>query len=232
MNTPPNILLVEDHENSRQSLKDCLEREGYRVETAENLQMARMQLAIKPDLMVLDWMLPDGQGLDLLAELRRQGSPLPVIFLTARADLVDKVLGLELGADDYVTKPFEFRELLARIRVRLRANLQSKGGAFDTSDPAPVLQAGPLSINRIRHKVEFRGQEVMLVKKEFDLLLLLAENPERVFSRDEILNKVWGYDVYPTTRTVDTHIMLLRQKLSDALIETVRAVGYRLKIIS
>jgi DNA-binding response OmpR family regulator len=232
MNTPPNILLVEDHENSRQSLKDCLEREGYRVETAENLQMARMQLAIKPDLMVLDWMLPDGQGLDLLAELRRQGSQFPIIFLTARADLVDKVLGLELGADDYVTKPFEFRELLARIRVRLRANLQSKGGAFDTSDPAPVLQAGPLSIDRIRHRVEFRGQEVMLVKKEFDLLLLLAENPERVFSRDEILNKVWGYDVYPTTRTVDTHIMLLRQKLSDALIETVRAVGYRLKIIS
>ena len=232
MTTPPSILLVEDHENSRQSLKDCLEREGYRVETAENLQMARMQLAMNPDLMVLDWMLPDGQGLDLLAELRRHGSQLPVIFLTARADLVDKVLGLEIGADDYVTKPFEFRELLARIRVRLRSHSQLKDAAPETNDPALVLQAGPLTIDRLRHKVHFRGHEAVLVKKEFDLLLLLAENPERVFSRDEILNKVWGYDVYPTTRTVDTHVMLLRQKLSDALIETVRAVGYRLKIIS
>jgi DNA-binding response OmpR family regulator len=167
-------------------------------------------------------MLPDGQGLDLLTELRKKGSRIPVIFLTARADVVDKVVGLEMGASDYMTKPFEPRELIARVRVRLR-----EGSSEDFV--ATILNVGPLSIDRLKYKVSFNGTAIELVKKEFDLLVLFAESPEKVFSRDEILNKVWGYDVFPTTRTVDTHVMLLRQKINDELIETVRSVGYRLK---
>jgi DNA-binding response OmpR family regulator len=219
------ILLVEDHENISTSIKDCLEKEGYQVDIATNIKTAKALVASTPDLVVLDWNLPDGQGVDFLTEIRKQGCKIPVIFLTARVELVDKVLGLEMGADDYMTKPFESRELIARIRVRLR---ERSLDAPATVEQSGILNVGPLSIDRIKHKVSFRGVGVELVKKEFDLLTLLAESPEKVFSRDEILNKVWGYDVYPTTRTVDTHIMLLRQKTSEELIETVRAVGYRL----
>lgn len=215
------ILIVEDHENLRLSLKEGLEKEGYAVSAAGSLREARELLSSSPDLIVLDWMLGDGQGLDLLSELRRSGRQTPVIFLTARADVLDKVLGLELGANDYMTKPFEPRELIARIRVQLRDSIVS-------SDGETRVVVGSLAIDRLKHRVTFRGESVDLVKKEFELLVLLAEAPEKVFSREEILNKVWGYDVFPTTRTVDTHVMLLRQKLSDELIETVRSVGYKL----
>lgn len=222
------ILIVEDHENLCVSLKDCIEREGFIVDIALNLKSAAEKTGPDTDLIILDWMLPDGQGIDFMMTLRKQGNNVPVILLTARADLVDKVLGLEMGANDYMTKPFEPRELLARIRVRLRDRL-SKLDLANSATSSSTLKTGSLTIDRIRHKVLFRDLPVDLVKKEYDLLVLLAENPEKVFSRDEILNKVWGYDVYPTTRTVDTHIMLLRQKIHDDLIETVRSVGYRLK---
>lgn len=220
------VLIIEDHQNISLSLKDLIIKEGHQVVICENLALAREQFiptaSVKPDLIILDWMLPDGQGLDFLIELRKQGVTTPVIFLTARAEVVDKVLGLEMGANDYLTKPFEPRELIARVRVQLRVK---------TPEPTGSLTVGSLVIDRIRHKVSFKGAAVELVKKEFDLLVLLAESPEKVFSRDEILNKVWGYEVYPTTRTVDTHIMLLRQKIDDQLIETVRSVGYRLKVL-
>ena len=218
------VLIVEDHQNISLSLKDLILKEGHQVEIAENLSEARTKFenAAKPDLIILDWALPDGQGLDFLIDLRKQGITTPVIFLTARAELVDKVLGLEMGANDYLTKPFEPRELIARVRVQLRVKPQ---------EPSSTLTTGSLVIDRIRHKVNYKGESIELVKKEFELLVLLAESPEKVFSRDEILNKVWGYDVYPTTRTVDTHIMLLRQKIDDQLIETVRSVGYRLKVL-
>ncbi len=219
------ILLIEDHENISNGIKAALEAEGYQVDVATTLKMAKEKMNLNPDLVILDWNLPDGQGIDLLNGFRSQGVKTPVIFLTARVELVDKVLGLEMGADDYMTKPFESRELIARIRVRLR---ERQTDATPVTETAGFLQVGPLTIDRIKHKVTFNGQPIELVKKEFDLLVLLAESPEKVFSRDEILNKVWGYDVYPTTRTVDTHIMLLRQKVHNDLIETVRAVGYRL----
>lgn len=215
------ILIVEDHENLRLSLQTCFAAEGFEVAAAASLGEARTSNGF--DLVVLDWMLPDGQGIDFLGELRRAGSRVPVIMLTARAETLDKVLGLELGASDYVTKPFEPRELVARVRARLR----------ETPAPAesPKLSVGALVIDREKFRVTFKGQAVELVRKEFDLLYLLAQHPEKVFSRDELLNKVWGYDVYPTTRTVDTHVMLIRQKLSDELIETVRSVGYKFKPI-
>lgn len=222
------VLIIEDHENISLSLKDLILKEGHQVVISENLAQAREQFKstatelAKPDLIILDWMLPDGQGLDFLIEIRKQGLATPVIFLTARSEIVDKVLGLEMGANDYLTKPFEPRELIARVRVQLRAK---------APEPTGLLTVGSLVIDRIRHKVSFKGKTIELVKKEFDLLVLLAESPEKVFSRDEILNKVWGYEVYPTTRTVDTHVMLLRQKIDDQLIETVRSVGYRLKVL-
>lgn len=220
------VLIIEDHQNISLSLKDLIVKEGHQVTICENLSQAREQfkstVSTKPDLIILDWMLPDGQGLDFLIELRKQSVATPVIFLTARAEVVDKVLGLEMGANDYLTKPFEPRELIARVRVQLRTK---------APEPTGLLTVGSLAIDRIRHKVNFKGAAIELVKKEFDLLVLLAEDPEKVFSRDEILNKVWGYEVYPTTRTVDTHIMLLRQKIDDQLIETVRSVGYRLKVL-
>lgn len=220
------ILIVEDHENLRSSLKACFEAEGFDPLVAENLSTARSKLSEKPDLVVLDWMLPDGQGIDLLGDIRKSATNIPVVFLTARAEIVDKVIGLELGASDYITKPFEPRELVARIRARLRERSPFLNVASDRSE---VLKVGSLTIDRIKHKVSFKNNDVELVKKEYDLLVLFAENPEKVFSRDEILNKVWGYEVYPTTRTVDTHVMLLRQKVHNDLIETVRSVGYKFK---
>lgn len=220
------ILVVEDHDNLRSSLKSCLETEGFEVLTAASADEARAKFSEAPNLIVMDWMLPDGQGIDLVKELRQLKNQTPIIFLTARADIFDKVLGLELGANDYMTKPFEPRELIARVRLRLReAGLRTA----QTDESKTTLKVGSLCIDRIKHKVSFQDREIDLVKKEFDLLLMFAENPEKVFSRDELLNKVWGYDVYPTTRTVDTHVMLLRQKVDDAMIETVRAVGYRFK---
>jgi DNA-binding response OmpR family regulator len=218
------ILIVEDHENLGTSLKSFLESNGYVVDLAKDLRSAEAKATEPFDLMVLDWNLPDGQGIDLLAKLRRNGVRTPTIFLTARAELVDKVLGLELGANDYVTKPFEPRELLARIRVQLRE-------VRSTPASSEILTVNSLSVDRMKHRVLFRGTPIELVKKEYDLLLLFLESPGKVFSRDEILNKVWGYEVYPTTRTVDTHVMLLRQKICPDLIETVRAVGYRLNAV-
>jgi DNA-binding response OmpR family regulator len=217
--------LVEDDESLQKSLVNYLRREGFEVELACQLSEAEEKFKVRPQLVVLDWMLPDGQGIDFVTRIRREGHQTPVIFLTARSELIDKVLALEIGGNDYLTKPFEPRELLARIRSQLRTH-----SAIASSAPADIIKAGSLQIDRIKHEVIFEGRKVELVKKEYDLLSLFAESPERVFSRDEILNKVWGYEVFPTTRTVDTHVMWIRQKTSEALIETVRSIGYRLKI--
>lgn len=222
------ILIIEDHENISENLKKFLTTEGFVISLASTLNEAYLKLTENPDLIILDWNLPDGQGIDLLKKIRNQGDSTPVIFLTARVELIDKILGLEVGGDDYMTKPFESRELLARIRARLRSKAQQ---SVEDKKKTDFIDVGPLHIDKVKHLVTFANSRVDLVRKEFELLVLLAESPEKVFSREEILNKVWGYDVFPTTRTVDTHIMLLRQKLNESLIETVRAVGYRLNII-
>jgi DNA-binding response OmpR family regulator len=142
-------------------------------------------------------------------------------MLTARTDLVDKVLGLETGANDYMTKPFESRELVARIRVQLRERPTE-------IKKAENISIGKLSINVPEREVVYDGKKITLTKMEYELLKLLAENPKQTFSRENLLDKVWGYENFPTTRTVDTHVLQLRQKLSDELIETVRGLGYRL----
>jgi DNA-binding response OmpR family regulator len=218
------ILVVEDDENLGPSLKGLLEGEGYRVELSSSLEKAREQLAQKWDLLVLDWNLPDGQGVDLLKEIRKQDLRTPVIMLTARTELIDKVIGLESGANDYLTKPFEPRELVARARVQLR----SRWGSEIPEEPT-TIKMGDILINTAERVVKKEGVEIEMTKMEFDLLRLFADSPNRAFSREEILNKVWGFDNYPTTRTVDTHILQLRQKLGEALFETVRGVGYRLR---
>lgn len=219
------VLLVEDDANLGPSLKKFIETEGHECTHVDRIEAAKAESLKEYELVILDWMLPDGQGIDFLKSLRPDFPTLPVIMLTARTELIDKVIGLESGANDYVVKPFEPRELAARIRVQLR--LGSQAPVTEVSDQVLVL--GDLKIDSNQRRVEFENNEVDLTKMEFDFLKLLAENPNRAFSRDEILNKVWGYENYPTTRTVDTHVLQLRQKLKDDLIETVRGIGYRMK---
>lgn len=220
------ILLVEDDLNLGASLEKYLIGEGFKVSWSRSLSEARSISLNDIDLIVLDWMLPDGQGVDYLKELRTENLQTPIIMLTARTELIDKVIGLESGANDYMTKPFEPRELSARIRSQIRFS-----SSLDTSDSNNLIIVGELEINTLERKVFFKKDEVDLTKMEFEFLKLLAESPKRAFSRDEILNKVWGYEHYPTTRTVDTHVLQLRQKLDESLIETVRGIGYKLVMV-
>jgi DNA-binding response OmpR family regulator len=149
-------------------------------------------------------------------------------MLTARTEVIDKVVGLESGADDYLTKPFEPRELAARIRVQLR----HQDSSDDSADSAEQTILGELVIDKAQREIRYKGNLIEFTKMEFEFLSLLAESPNRAFSREEILNKVWGYENYPSTRTVDTHVLQIRQKLYDELIETVRGVGYKLRFDS
>lgn len=220
------ILVVEDDENLGEGLTKFLKDEGYDVTHCKNLESAKTAFGEKEfDLSVLDWMLPDGQGIDFLSEIRKTSKFHPVIMLTARTELIDKVIGLEAGANDYITKPFEPRELIARIRVQLR----TKDSIKDEGEGSEKITLGDLDIDDIQREVTFKGEKVEFTKMEYDFLKLLAESPNRAFSREEILNKVWGYENYPSTRTVDTHVLQIRQKLADELIETVRGVGYKLR---
>jgi len=221
------ILLVEDDKNLCESLSKFLAGEGYTVTVAASLSEARLQKNLQPSLILLDWMLPDGQGVDLLREIRKINVTTPIILLTSRSDLVDKVLGLEMGANDYITKPFEPRELVARIRVQLRG--ASKVANDSSNELANILRCSEVTLNIGTREVHLKDAPIELTKMEFDLLRVLMENPNRVFPREALLNKVWGYENYPTTRTVDNHIVQLRQKLDPDMFETVRGVGYRLR---
>lgn len=214
------VLIVEDEAEIQASLRALLEREGYVVSVAGSVAEGRRALAGSPDLVLLDWRLPDGEGIDLLRELRKT-SDLPVVMVTARVDVIDKVLGLEIGADDYVTKPVEPRELLARVRARLRPKART-----ETTKARALAHAG-VSLDLDTRTVTFEGAEIATTRMEFNLLALFVENPGRVFSREELLNKVWGYERTPSTRTVDTHVVQLRTKLRPELIESLRGIGYR-----
>jgi DNA-binding response OmpR family regulator len=219
------ILLVEDDVNLSRSINQFLSSEGFNVVLVNKIvEIAYAIQHSSPDVIVLDWMLPDGQGIDFLRGYRAQGGNIPLIMLTARADIIDKVLGLETGANDYLTKPFEPRELSARIRVQLRAREKK-----DTNEGSTLI-VGPIMIHYLTRVVMVHGRSVDLTRMEFELLRLLCENPNRVYARDELLNKVWGYQHFPTTRTVDTHILQLRTKCGEDFFETIRGVGYRLKI--
>lgn len=219
------ILVVEDERAIREMVVFTLKRSGFAVTEAEDASAARRALVDhSPDLVLLDWMLPDLSGLELARALRRDQATrdLPIIMLTARAAEDDKVMGLESGADDYLTKPFSARELVARIQALLRRAAGADGEA---------LAVGGLKLDPASHRVSAEGAEVTLGPTEYRLLKFFMSQPERVFSRAQVLDRVWGGNVYIEERTVDVHIRRLRKALAphgcDAYIQTVRGSGYR-----
>ena len=224
------ILLVEDERDLSNLLRRHLADEGHRVLQAfDGPSALQAAAAERLDLVILDWMLPGLDGLEVCRRIRRD-SVVPILMLTARSEEIDRVLGLEVGADDYLTKPFSIRELLARVRAILRRVELLRGADADEAPPA-VLAAGPLRVDLGQHAASLDGHEVDLTPKEFDLLVLLLRHPGRAFSRDYLIEKVWGYEAAGSDRTVDTHVLRLRKKLGPAgdRIETVWGVGYRFK---
>ncbi len=220
------ILIVEDEPNMVAGLRDNFEYEGYEVITAgDGVQGLERAIADSPDLVVLDVMMPRMSGLDVCRQLKARRPSIPVIMLTARGQEVDKVVGLELGADDYVTKPFSIRELLARVKAVLRR-------ARTLPREQEHLSFGDVEVDLRKHQVQRRGQAVEFSAKEFQLLKYFLCHPGEALSRDRLLDEVWGYERYPTTRTVDAHIVRLRQKLEPnpeepRFILTVHGVGYK-----
>lgn len=219
------ILIVEDEKPIREMIAFNLVRAGFEVDEAENSLCARHRIAdSRPDLVLIDWMLPDSSGLELTRSLRRDEAnrEMPIIMLTARAEERDKVLGLDGGADDYITKPFSPRELIARINALLRR-------ANPNDDE--VIAAGKLLLDPVSHRVTVDGNEVAFGPTEYRLLKFLMQNPERVYSRGQLLDFVWGQNIYVEERTVDVHIRRIRMALEDSeldtLIQTVRGAGYR-----
>ena len=221
------VLIVEDDPNVAEVVARYLEREGYLVETvADGAEGLARALDDPPDLVVLDLMLPSMGGLEVCRRLRAE-APVPVIMLTARGEEADRIAGLELGADDYVAKPFSPRELTARVKAVLRRS----SGPLDTPEVAPVLTAGGLEVDLVAHEVRVDGALVGLTAKEFDLLAHLMANPRRAFRREELLAEVWGF-TYGDTSTVTVHIRRLREKIeadpsTPRYVCTVWGVGYR-----
>lgn len=223
------VLLVDDEDNIRLLVKFNLEKAGYEVVEASDGNIA-LKLAANAavDIIILDLMLPETDGLEVCRRLKREASTahIPIIMLTAKSDEIDRVIGLELGADDYLTKPFSQRELVARVNAVLRR-------AQVKREDDEELSYGPLRMNVTCHEVHVDGQILELTPKEYELLRFLLENIGKVFSREQLLEKIWGYEYYGDTRTVDVHVRHLRAKLEPSpvlaeAIETIRGVGYRL----
>lgn len=225
MSDAARILVVEDEAPLRTGLVQALEGAGHRVTAVETVAAATDALAGQPDLVILDRRLPDGEGLEVLRAVRAQAAPTAVIVLSARGMPDDRIEGLEGGADDYVTKPFHLRELLARVE-RVLARVAAEG----PGDAAHVT-GGPFALDVGARQVTAHGAPVALTRLEFDLLHYLLRHPGRALSRTELLDRVWGYEHYPTTRTVDYHMLSLRKKLGESSpprhLVTVQGVGYR-----
>ena len=222
---PTKILLIEDEPDIRKTLEYNISREGYDVISTSSLTEARDHLnSISFSLVLLDLMLPDGSGLDLCREVKSDSEKMhiPIIILTAKDDEVDKVVGFELGADDYVTKPFSVRELILRIKAILKREVKKQSLEVHR-------QFGDLIIDSESHEVSLNGKNITLTALEFKLLSQLVDRRGRVQSRDQLLSDVWGYSADVTTRTVDTHIKRLREKLGSMgkYVQTIRGVGYK-----
>ena len=224
------VLIVDDEPNMRLGLKDNLEFEGYAVDTAENgiagLDCIRQN---QYDLIVLDVMMPGQSGFEVCKKMRSDGITTPVIFLTAKGEEIDKVLGLELGADDYITKPFSLRELLARTKAILRRTEEVHSASAQQEE----IVIGSLKVNFKAFTAYHKSKPVTLSHKEFEILSFLWEHKNKTVSRDDLLNKIWGYEESPTTRTVDNFIVKLRQKIEKdpnrpQIILTVHGIGYKL----
>jgi len=233
------ILIIEDEPNIRELVLYNLSQNDYEGMAAEDgLQGLSMARSEQPDLILLDIMLPGKNVYDICNELRAEGSKTPIIMLTAKNEEIDKVLGLEFGADDYISKPFGIRELMARIKAVLRRYESSPEQDGLTNGAGNMISAGitigDLTINIDRHEVKLDGKPLELTLREFDLLRILAENRGRVMTRDQLLDKVWGYEYIGETRTVDVHVRYLRKKLGDEdnegkYIQTVRGIGYKMQ---
>ena len=223
---PSKILVIEDEPDIRKTLEYNLSREGYEVGVCGTLQEAKKLLEPSLSLLVLDLMLPDGSGLDLCREIKKNSllSNIPIIILTAKDDEVDRVVGFELGADDYVTKPFSVRELILRVKAVLKRGEVNKPELVEVE-----RQFGDLSIDVDSHEVHVNNELVVLTALEFKLLKQLVDRRGRVQSRDQLLSDVWGYSSEVTTRTVDTHIKRLREKLGPMgkYVQTIRGIGYK-----
>jgi DNA-binding response OmpR family regulator len=223
------ILVVEDEPTLRETLAEALETEGFRVTTAADGAAAlSLFRAEPPDLVLLDLMLPELSGLEVTRVIRAESS-VPIVMLTARGAEVDKVVGLELGADDYVTKPFSLRELTARIRAIFR-----RGESLVSGQLPPTVELGPVRVDVAGHRILREGHEVPVKPKVFELLAFLLRHPGQVVSRDQLLEQVWGYDYAGETRTVDVHVHWLRAAIepdpgAPSIVQTVRGVGYVLR---
>jgi DNA-binding response OmpR family regulator len=226
------ILIVEDDKTLLDALRYNFSKEGYSIVAAtEGVQAIEVARSEKPDLIILDIMLPKLDGFEVCRILRKEMT-VPILMLTAKVEEVDKVVGLEIGADDYITKPFSLRELLARVKAMLRRMEMTQLEASTEEAVPPALKAGDLEIDFASHRVSLGGSVLDLSPKEFELLAFLARYKGRAFSRDSLLEKVWGYDYEGDTRTVDVHIRWLREKIEDnpakpRRILTVRGVGYK-----
>jgi two-component system, OmpR family, response regulator RegX3 len=229
MGDAPLILVVDDEQSYRDALRVALEREGFRVEVAADGVEAIQQFDLmRPELVLLDVMLPRISGVDVCRQIRAK-SQVPIIMVTARNAEIDAVVGLEVGADDYVTKPFRLRELVARVRAALRRGRADESSFEEYGD---VIEVGDVRLDAARHEVAVRGENVALPLKEFELLELLLANAGRVLTRDVLIDRVWGPNYYGDTKTLDVHVKRLRAKVEDdpaspARIVTVRGVGYR-----
>lgn len=223
------ILVVDDDTNICELLRLYLEKEGYSVAIANTgMQAVKLFAENQPDLMLLDIMLPELDGWQVCREIRKYSNK-PIIMLTAKGETFDKVLGLELGADDYITKPFDAKEVLARIKAVLRRT--SNASAANSDSRIKQVSYDNLSINLTNYELRVKGEKVDAPPKELELLYHLASNPNRVFTRDQLLDEVWGFDYYGDSRTVDVHVKRIREKLEDVSdkweIKTVWSVGYK-----
>ncbi|GAV25892.1 DNA-binding response regulator [Carboxydothermus islandicus] len=221
------ILLVDDEEKIREVLRLYLEKEGFQIIEARDGKEALKRFSEhKIDLIILDLMLPEIDGMEIAKEIRKT-SLVPIIMLTARGEEIDKILGLEIGADDYVVKPFSPREVVARVKAVLR-----RSSGTPEKETGSIIKHGILEIHPEAREVKVNGEEVLLTPLEFDLLLYLVNNRGKALSREQLLANVWGYDYFGEARTVDTHVTRLREKLQEAAsyIKTVWGVGYKFEV--
>ncbi len=224
----PKILVVDDDENICELVRLYLDKEGYEVNTAnDGIEAIEAFKRTTPDMVVLDIMLPGADGWQVCREIRKV-SQIPIIMLSAKGDTFDKVLGLELGADDYLVKPFEPKELIARVKAVLR-----RTGSTEKDSHEEVVYPN-LLVNKTTYTVKVNGQEVQMPPKELELLFFLSSNPNKVYTRDQLLEYIWGYDFFGDSRTVDVHIKRLREKVEDSShswqIKTVWGIGYKFEV--
>ncbi|MEO1145033.1 MAG: response regulator transcription factor [Cyanobacteria bacterium J06638_22] len=223
------ILIVEDESRISAFIERGLQSNGYTTSVVSHPDDATaIALDGNVDLMILDLGLPGKDGLLLLEELRGQGFTAPVIILTARDDIEDKVTGFEMGADDYMTKPFRFEELLVRVRARLRTSMAPTIAASPTNDEL-ILQQGSITLDLRTRRIKVNGELLELSAREFTLVETFMRHPDQVLSREQLLDRVWGYDYAPGSNVVDVYVGYLRKKLGSDVIETVRGIGYRMR---